>query len=55
MVECIFMDGNCMIKFILNKKKHGLIPQFQILYLFLREGFKVAQERASTFVVCIYP
>ena len=21
MVECIFMDGNCMIKFILNKKR----------------------------------
>ena len=35
MVECIFMDGKCMIEFILNKKKkHGLIPQFQILYLF---------------------
>ena len=56
MVECIFMDGKCMIEFILNKKKkHGLIPQFQILYLFLWEGFKVAQERASTFVGCIYP
>ena len=36
-------------------EKHGLIPQFQILYLFLPEGFKVAQERASTFICCIYP
>ena len=52
MVECIFMDGKCMISLI---KQHDVIPQIQILYLFLREGFKVARERASTLAACIYP
>ena len=40
MVECIFMDGKYMISWI---KKHNVIPQIQILYLFIREGFKVAR------------
>ena len=52
MVECIFMDGKYMISCI---KKHNVIPQIQILYLFLREGFKITRERASTFFACIYP
>ena len=42
MVECIFMDGKCMISWI---KKHDVTPYLQILHLFLLEGFNKLHGR----------